>query len=242
MTTRAELTADLAALGEIRGKVLMVHASLRAIGPVDGGAGSVIEAILAALGPDATMLMMIAANGDEPFDPSTTPADPDNGVLAEVFRTHPGVVVNDHPACRFAAVGPAAAALLDPQPLHDYYGLDSPLQRLCEMGGAVLRLGADIDTVTLTHYAEYVAKVPAKRRVERRYERAEGGEIVVSSLDDNDGIADWETGDYFSQILTDFLAQNSAGIGPVGGCIAELIDAAEFVAFATNWMEQELAL
>jgi len=219
---------------------MMVHASLRAIGPVDGGASGVIEAVRAALGPDGTMLMMIAANDGEPFDRLSTPADPDIGVLAEVFRTHPGVVVSDHPACRFAAVGPTAAALLEPQPLHDYYGPGSPLERLCEMDGAVLRLGANVHTVTLTHYAEYLAPVPARRRVERRYKLAGAGEIVVSSLDDSDGIVDWKAGDYFSQILIDFLDQERAGVGSVGGCVAELLDAREFVVFATNWMEREL--
>ena len=240
MTTPAELAADLDVLGEVRVRVMMVHASLRAIGPVDGGASVVIEAIRAALGPDGTILMIIAANDGEPFDRLSAPADPDIGVLAEVFRTHPGVVVNDHPAGRFAAVGPAAAALLEPQPLHDYYGPGAPLERLCEMGGAVLRLGANVDTVTLTHYAEYLARVPAKRRVERRYEWAGAGEIVVSSLDDSDGIADWEPGDYFSQILIDFVDQERASVGSVGGYAAELLDAREFVAFATDWMEREL--
>jgi aminoglycoside N3'-acetyltransferase len=135
MTTPAELTAALDALGEIRARVMMVHASLRAIGPVRGGAVGVIQAICAALGLDGTMLMMIAADEGEPFNRLSTPADPENGVLAEVFRTYPGVIVNDHPAYRFAAFGPAAAALLDPQPLRDY-GPDSPLERLWEMGGA----------------------------------------------------------------------------------------------------------
>jgi aminoglycoside N3'-acetyltransferase len=240
ITTPAELTRGLHALGEIRGRVMMVHASLRAIGPVRGGAVGVIEAVQEALGPDGTMLMMVAADDGEPFDRLCTPADPDNGVLAEVFRTHPGVVVNDNPACRFAAVGPAAAALIEPQPLHDYYGPGSPLERLYEMGGAVLRLGASVDTVTLTHYAEYLAEVPAKRRVERRYERADIGEIVVSSLDDTDRIAHWEPGDYFSQILIDFLDQGRASRGRFGRRTAELLDARQFVAFATDWMEREL--
>lgn len=62
----------------------------------------------------------------------------------------------------------------------------------------------------------------------------------MSSLDDTDGIADWEPGDYFSQILIDFVDRERASVGPVGGCIAELLDVREFVAFATNWMEREL--
>jgi hypothetical protein len=62
----------------------------------------------------------------------------------------------------------------------------------------------------------------------------------VSSLDDTDGIADWEHGDYFSQILIDFLDQPRASNGRVGRCTAELLGAREFVAFATDWMEREL--
>jgi Aminoglycoside 3-N-acetyltransferase len=69
----------------------------------------VVEAITSAIGPAGTMLMMVAADDRVPFDRLTTPADPENGILAEVFRSQPGVLVNDHPACRFAARGPAAA-------------------------------------------------------------------------------------------------------------------------------------
>jgi hypothetical protein len=78
--------SGLNALGAIRGRVMMVHASLRAIGPVAGGAVGVIEGICAALGLDGTMLMMIAAHDGDPFNRLSTPADPENGVLAEVFR------------------------------------------------------------------------------------------------------------------------------------------------------------
>lgn len=218
----------------------MVHASMRRVGPITGGADGLIEAIVAALGPNGTMLMMLAADDDEPFDRLTTEADEDNGVLAEVFREFPGVSVNDHPACRFGALGPDAAELLDPQPLHDYYGPGSPLERLYQRRGAVLRLGSDIDTVTLAHYAEYRANVADKRRVTRRYTRADIGPITVDSLDDSDGIADWKHGDYFSQIMVDFLAACLAETGPVGQCTAELLDAVTFVDFAVQWMERNL--
>lgn len=161
-------------------------------------------------------------------------------MLADVFRQHAGVEVNDHPACRFAAWGPAAPALLEPQPLHDYYGPGSPLERLCERGGAVLRLGSDIDTVTLTHYAEYRADINEKRRAQRLYTRADIGEIAIDSLDDDDGIGTWEQGDYFEQILRDFISADLAKVGVVGGCTAELLDARSFVAFATRWIEEHL--
>ncbi len=39
----------------------MVHASLRAAGPVDGGAEGVLEALDRAVGPDGTLLMILGA-------------------------------------------------------------------------------------------------------------------------------------------------------------------------------------
>ena len=60
--------------------------------------------------------------GTEPFDAATTPADPDNGVLAEVFRTRPGTRISDHPEGRFGASGPLASVLVDDVPFDHYYG------------------------------------------------------------------------------------------------------------------------
>lgn len=242
MTSRADLSAQLRALGVGANDIVMIHASMRRVGPVEGGAATVIEALRAAVGVGGTLLMVLSADEDEPFDALRTPVDvADMGILAEVFRTYLGVSVNDHPADRFAALGPAASFLLEPTPLHDYHGTGSVLARLTERGGKVLRLGANPDTVTLTHYAEYLADVPDKVRVRRRYVRADTGEVWIESLDDTDGIATWEEGDYFPQIFLDYRASGAVRMGPVGRCEAELFDAAPFVKFAVEWMNLHLA-
>ena len=49
-------------------------------------------------------------------------------------------LLNDHPADRFAALGPAASVLLHPSPLHDYHGPGSVLERLSRDGVAVGRV------------------------------------------------------------------------------------------------------
>ncbi len=257
------LTADLRRLGVGPGHVVMVHASLRAVGPVEDGAGGLIDALEAAVEPGGTLLMTLGARDDwawvnerpeaerpgllaeaEPFDALATPADPDNGVLAEVFRTRPGTRVSDHPEGRFGASGPRAARLVDDVPWHDYYGPGSPLERLVQAGGRVLRLGADPDTVTVIHYAEYLAAVPAKRRA-RRHRMVVGPagvELrVVECLDDADGIVDHPGEDYFAVILREYLATGRASIGVVGGARSELIDAADIVRFAAAWMTEHLA-
>ena len=101
------------------------------------------------------------------------------------------------------------------------------------------RLGADRDTLTLTHLAEYRANVPGKRRVRLRYIRADTGDQWIDSLDDTDGITDDPT--YFVDVLTDYLASGRARTGPVGGGTAELLEALDFMDFAVPWLERRLA-
>ena len=267
MTARsaASITDALRRLGVHAGDTVMIHASLRAVGPIDGGALGLIAALDGAVGPDGTLLMMIGADDPwswvndrpereraggladaTPFATTLTPAEPDNGVLAEVFRTAPGTLVNDHPEGRFAARGARAAELIADAPWDHYYGPGSPLQRLVDVGGSVLRLGSDLDTVTLIHYAEYLVDLPVKRTVTRHrlIAGADGAVIrTITCLDDSDGIVERpvDEEDYFATITRAALQAGLAQVGPVGGATAELLPARELIAFATAWMARHLA-
>lgn len=262
--TRLSLSEDLARLGLEAGDRVMVHASMRAIGPVEGGAESVIDAILDAIGPEGTMVMVLGveipgyeeicrlpAEGQRaavgklpPLDLATAPAMAEIGVLAEVFRTWPGVRVVPNPDGRFAAIGVEAEPLLRDPPWHDYHGPGSVLDRLCDAGGKILRLGADPATVTMLHLAEYYAGVADKRRVRRWYHLAEpggGSRIVhVDTLDDEHGIADWAGEDYFADILNEFLASGRARCGRVGRARSELFSANDIMCFGARWMTAHL--
>lgn len=235
--TRHSIARDLRGLGLATDAVLMVHASMRKIGPVIGGADAVLDAIGDVIGPGGTLVMPLGSDADEPFDPIHSRAEADIGVLAEVFRRRPTTTVNDHPAARFGASGPKATEILEPIPLHDYYGPGSPLARFAAIG-QVLRLGANRDTVTVTHYAEYLAAVPVKRRVRRHYRRANGADVWIESLDDSDGIV--EPADYFHTIWLDYAASGGAARGRVGNCEAELFSASRFVDYAVRWLETKL--
>ncbi len=263
------LPGDLAALGLQAGDVAMIHASLRKIGLAradigEGGAVLLLDALDAAVGPDGTLLMVLGSdypmdwvNGHPPearaallagspaFDHFNAPAMPDVGWLAETFRRRPGTLISANPSGRFGARGPRAAALLADQPWNDYYGPGSPLEKLCVWGGKILRLGADPDTVTALHYAEYLAALPGKRRTRWDYVVAGAGgtpeHVGIDCLDDSKGIAAWEGEDYFAVILNSYLALGRHREGLVGNAQSELIDAADLVAFGARWMEENLA-
>jgi aminoglycoside N3'-acetyltransferase len=236
-----DLVRDLRALGVEEGDVLIVHASMRKVG---GRAETVVRALDDTVGPRGTVVVVLGAvESGAPFDHLTTPADPDVGILPEVFRRTAGTLVNDHPDGRFGARGALASALLADGPWDDYYGPGSLLERLARHGGKVLRLGADADTVTLLHYAEYLAPVPDKRRVRREHRVTTPGGVVeraVECLDDSDGIVDHPGEDYFAQILRAYLSTGRASVGTVGEAPSELIDAADLVAFGAQWMGAHL--
>ena len=256
--SRDALVRDLRGLGVAPGDVLMVHASLRGLGPVEGRAEGVVLGLDDAVGPEGTVMMVLGASNPwdwvnqrpeeereelladaEPFDCLTTPALGEVGVLAEELRRMPGTVVSDHPEGRFAARGRLAEALIRDVPWDDYYGPGSPLARFVAAGGKVLRLGADLETVTVLHYAEYLADVPGKRRVRRhcRVKTASGASVrVVDCLDDEHGIVDYEGPDYFGVILQEYLASGAARQGRVGSAVSELIDAEDLTSFATRWL------
>jgi aminoglycoside N3'-acetyltransferase len=259
--TTETLIEDLRRLGVRADDTLMIHASLRAIGPLRDGPGTLLDALEGAVGDDGTLVMILGAEiahdsanglpeperltvlaGAPPFDPATAPVFHEVGYFAEIFRRREGTLVTDNPSGRFGARGRLAQDLLANAPWHDYYGPGSPLDRLCRVGGRILRMGANFDTTTLLHFAEYRADLPAKRRVRRHYRclGPEGAETrAVECLDDEHGIVDWPGEDYFAVILRDYLANGRARQGRIGLARSELIEATDLLDFGTSWMNAQ---
>jgi aminoglycoside N3'-acetyltransferase len=156
----AEVAAQLRALGVERGGVLLVHTSYRATRPVEGGPLGLIRALLNALGPDGTLVMPSwTADGDVPFDPESTAAASDLGVVADTFWRLPDTSRSEHPFA-FAAVGPHAERVVaDPLPLPPHTPA-SPVGRVHELDGQVLLLGVNHDADTTIHLAEIMTDVP----------------------------------------------------------------------------------
>ena len=204
--TRSRLVRDLRALGVNAGDILMVHTSLSAIGWVVGGSGTVVLALLDALGPDGTLMAYAGWEDDTydlaelpeawqaayqtelpAFDRRTSEAVKENGVLPERMRTWPGAVRGRQPEASIVALGARAEWIAADHPWDDPYGEGSPLAKVVSAGGKVLMLGAPLDTITLLHHAEATARVPNKRRVV--YEmpvRDDDGRVVWRTLRDID--------------------------------------------------------
>jgi aminoglycoside 3-N-acetyltransferase len=261
--TRSRLVADLHRLGVRPGGIAMVHTRMSAIGWVVGGSETVVRALLDVLGPEGTLMAYASweehvyraaewpeqhrdAYLAEPpvFDVATAEAVREHGRLPERVRTWPRAERSAHPEASVVAVGARAKWLADPHPHDDAYGKDSPFARLVEAGGQVLLLGAPLETITLLHHAEAIARAPRKRRVTFQIPVAENGRVeqrTFTDIDTANGAFPYDElgldDDEFAVIARAALSAGIGLRGHVGQAECHLFDARELIAFAVSWLE-----
>jgi aminoglycoside 3-N-acetyltransferase len=259
MHTRERLAADLRNLGLQAGDVVMVHASLRAIGEVAGGPDQVHLAVKDVITPEGTMLMYASCPRyvDEvgrgnltpeeeaevleklpPFDALTARSARDNGALVELFRTWPGSRVNNHPA-RFVSWGRHTDHLFSQQPWDFAFGTGSVLERFTRLDGRILLIGSDHDQVTYLHYAEHVADFPDKRIARFKVPIMETGRRVwreMAEVDTSTGAHTNWPDDFFRQLVDGYLAQTGNAGGSIGAAPSVLIAARGLFEYATEGM------
>lgn len=157
-STTDQIAADARRLGVSEGDNVLVHASLRSLGSLPGGAENVIAGLLEALGKTGTLLLpalsYATVNRDQPvFDLLKTPSCV--GALTEYFRLRPGTIRSVHPTHSVCAVGNHAERLLDGHVNdHTPCGRHSPFYKLNEFGGRILFLGCGMNPNTSMHAVE----------------------------------------------------------------------------------------
>lgn len=262
---RKSLIDDLRRLGLQSGQIVMIHASVRTLGPMHGGPDEIHLAVEEVAAPTGTVMMFVgcqtgfddvgrgtlSAEEEEqitahqpPFDFQTSRAAREFGTLAEFFRSYPGTICSRSVCGRMAARGSGAEWLTDGQPWNYGFGPGSPLAKLCESGGKLLLLASNHDEVTLLHYAEHIAPFEGKRVARYKVPILRDGVRVWMDCEEFDtssrGVhANWPP-NAFESIVSDFIA-NAAGTslcsrGTVGLGGGLLIDAASLVAHAVPIM------
>ena len=229
---RDEVVDQLRALGVEEGGVLLVHTSFRAVRPVEGGPAGLIEALRAALGPGGTLAMPSwTGDDDEPFDPTSTRASEDLGVVADTFWRMPGVVRSGH-AFAFAAAGPRAEEITaGPLPLPPHVP-ESPVGRVHDLDGQVLLLGVDHDADTTLHLAELIANVPY--RVPKSITALRDGRPVRIEYGENDHCCERFT------LADGWLRERGLQReGRVGHAHARLVRARDIVAVAREHLARD---
>lgn len=254
MLTQHDIAEQLRQAGWQPGMIILVHSSFRQVGGwIPGGSEAVIGAMLDVLGAEGTLVMpTFTTDNSEPsfwqnppipqawwqtvrdttpaFDPATTPTR-HMGVLAEHFRTWPGVIRSAHPQGSFAARGKHAETITANHDFAQQFGELSPLGRIYDLDGYVFLLGVGHGNNTSIHLAEERMNNP-KRGPQGSAAMVDGGRRWVT----------FETVDYddegFVQIGEDYEAAfpEAVRISKLGRATVRLMRQRPLVDFAVNWL------
>lgn len=162
--TRQKLADDLRALGVERGRDLLVHSAMSALGPIDGGAATLFAALAEVAGPEATILApaypMLGSMhdwmaSDETFDLKRTKSR--MGSFTEHMRSLPGGRRSAHPTHSIVAIGPRAEDYVaDHHRGPTATGPLSPFGKHIARRGQILCLGTGVGKITSYHVVEDV--------------------------------------------------------------------------------------
>ncbi|MBQ4816189.1 AAC(3) family N-acetyltransferase [Bacillus pumilus] len=251
--SKEKIKADLVQLGVKKGMILCVHSSLSSIGWVNGGAVTLIQALMETLTEEGTLIM--PAQTLELSDPAdwidppvpfswwksikdTMPAfDPAYsmptamGKVAEVFWKYPGVARSNHPHFSFTAWGKKKHELLKHHALSFGLGEHSPLARMYDVQAQVLLIGTSFESLTAFHLAEY--RIPQRDLMTRGAPILENGWRIWKEYQD---IITRE--ELFEQIGRDFLKSGGTHHhGQIGLASSYLLPVRESVDFAEKWLD-----
>ena len=253
--TKDDISAALKDVGVLAGQTLMVHTSLSKIGYVCGGAQTVIQALIEAVGECGTIMMptqswknldpedgvhdevavedwQIIRDNWPAYDKQLTPTNT-MGAVAEMFRSWPGTIRSDHPARSVSAWGRHAAYLTENHDLSNIFGDGSPIGKLYELDGWVLLIGVGYNKNTSLHLADARAEYPGKHNCIEHSAIIEDGRRVWKAYETL-----FVDGEDFDQIGAAFEERYDVHHAMMGKAELRLMKQRELVDFAVEWIEK----
>ncbi|MFA0438770.1 AAC(3) family N-acetyltransferase [Vibrio sp. 10N.286.49.B1] len=185
MFTKQDLINDLNTLGIDNNGVLLVHSSMKAIGPVEGGADTVLEVLSEIM---AGGLLVLPTHSWDKHNLASGIFDPDKepscvGILSEVFRHRAGVARSLHPTHSVAALGNGAAQFISgeenatsPCPRDGAWG------KLYDTDAQILFLGCPLTRNTYIHGVEEWCGIPHRIDANPEAIKIRKGEHIINTV------------------------------------------------------------
>lgn len=160
---KQQLKGQLESIGLKGDETILIHSSMKAIGVVNGGADTVLDAWMEYF-KDGLLLLPThtwkTVNADNPvYNPYTTPSCV--GLLTNMFMKRDGVIRSLHPTHSMSGYGKNAAEYLAGEEYNNTPCTPGGCyDRLKEVGGKVLLVGVGHERNTYIHSVEEVLNVP----------------------------------------------------------------------------------
>ncbi len=155
MLTHQDIQHTFRALGIGPGDHLLIHSSLRKVGPIDGGADGLLDALLDLVGTSGTVAVPTSSGAPRDggcFDPIESRSG--SGILAQILRKRPEAVRSLHPTHSLAAIGERADEFTRNHLEVGAVGAGSPYDLIARAGGYVVLLGVTHTANTTIHVGE----------------------------------------------------------------------------------------
>ena len=138
-------------------RVIMVHSSYKSLGGVEGGAETVIDALLDFVGPEGTVLFpnfnFQSWTENHYFDINETPSK--MGIIGELARLRKEAIRTPHPIYSFAALGKKREEFGACDDI-EAYGDNSVFGLFHRLNGVIVSIGLHWNsTFSIHHYVEY---------------------------------------------------------------------------------------
>jgi len=157
---RGKIIEDLLTLGLEKGDVVLIRATLGAIGRIDGGANTFINALLDVVGPEGTIVSLAFTQGtfilkvkkEETF---TLNKKSYAGALPNAMISYIDSKRSSHPMCSYVAIGKHAIEITKD---HDASSpAYEPIRKIIALNGKCVLVGCvgNSPGFTTTHLAEY---------------------------------------------------------------------------------------
>jgi len=242
--TKRRIIGDLEALGLKRGDSVVVHSSYKAIGGVEGGPRTVIDALADVVDPEGALLLPnlnipheFTADDPPRFELKKGPLRQALGIIPELFKFEYATGFSIHPTHSMMGIGEKAAGILKD---HEKAGLPcgpgTPWEQNALAGGRILLIGVDQRCNTTYHCAE--EQIPDSYQLSADVIEGtvviDGREVVVPSR-----LHVWGNRPDFNIINDELEATGSLRAGPVGGARTLCIDAGRFLDMCLEKMRQD---
>ena len=225
MHTFASLTSDLNTMGLPAEGTLLIHSSMKAIGTVEGGADTVLDAWSGFMRNGLLVLPTHTwdrVNAENPvFSVSETGSCV--GILTELFRKRAGVIRSQHPTHSVAALGRDAAAFTAGdaylQTPCSRYG---PWGRLLDRRATLLFVGVDLTKNTYMHAVEEWLQIPENLHAtpEMLFSRNENGTVTPIPQYRHKG----NRSEVFDKMEPGFLKHGAMRMGRFGDATVRICD------------------
>ena len=186
--TRTEVVRGLVGAGLHSGDVVLVHSAMRSLGYVQGGAETVVSALLDVLGGSGTLVVPTFTFAHEAErDPVVSPASDTSemGIISEAVRVRPDALRSTAYRHSFAAVGRRARYITGVDPTLSPFDPRSSFGVMLGLSAQVLLLGMTYATSTGHHFAEYICEVPYRHTVDLTIRvRQTDGSVVLRPMTD----------------------------------------------------------